>query len=183
MLTLIFVLKFNGILMMTLEEDYDNDITTSDEVNNDVNTSITQNEVKVNTGTRHAFFRDMDVDPIVGGSGSRRVFGGSAMDLKNFNVVCALLDRYWVVRCTATIIAPHWVLTAAHCVTSRLAYVKYNTRRPASTDGNITAVHVLYQHPQYVYFIIFMVIVLLNSIRIVYMRVYDTDIVRIVRTY
>lgn len=155
-LILIFVLKFNGIVLMTLEEDYDSDTTIADEINNDINTSITQNEIKVNIGTRHAFFRDMDVDPVVGGLGSRRVFGGSAMDLKNFNVVCALLDRYWVVRCTATIIAPHWVLTAAHCVTSRLAYVKYNTRRPASTDGNITAVHVLYQHPQYVYFIIFL---------------------------
>lgn len=167
-LILIFVLKFNGIVMMTLEEDYDNDITTTDEINNEISTSKITNKVKVNTGTRHAFFRDMDADPIVGGSGTRRVFGGSAMDLKNFNVVCALLDRYWVVRCTATIIAPHWVLTAAHCVTSRLAYVKYNTRRPASTDGNITAVHVLYQHPQCVYFIIFIVLVLLNIIRTVY---------------
>ncbi|CAH2100504.1 unnamed protein product [Euphydryas editha] len=130
---------------MTLQV-YDN---PSNDIEDDVETSTTTTEVNVNTGTRHAFFRDMDADPIVRGSGSRRVFGGSAMDLKNFNVVCALLDRYLVVRCTATIITPHWVLTAAHCVTSRLAYVKYNTRRPASTDGNITAIHFLYQHPRY----------------------------------
>ncbi|CAG9575314.1 unnamed protein product [Danaus chrysippus] len=106
-------------------------------------------EVPVNNNTRHAFFRFMDRGKSLKGTPARRVFGGSAAELKDFPAVCALLDRYFSVRCTATVISTHWVLTAAHCVTPRLAYVKYNTRRPASGEGNVTAIHYLYQHPKY----------------------------------
>ncbi|XP_047535208.1 chymotrypsin BII-like [Vanessa atalanta] len=143
-LAVIIALKFLGISMMLLPEDESPSFDT-DKVKNG-----NEFQVTVHNGTRHIFFRDMDPEPTRGGASARRVFGGSAADLKNFNAVCALLDSYWSVRCTATIVTPHWVLTAAHCVTPRLAYVKYNTRRPASNDGNVTAVHFLYKHPKYV---------------------------------
>ncbi|CAH0722090.1 unnamed protein product, partial [Brenthis ino] len=85
-------------------------------------TSENDVEVQVHNGTRHAFFREMDVGATLGGAGSRRVFGGTSSELKEFPTVSALLDRYLTVRCTATILNKHWVLTAAHCVTPRLAY-------------------------------------------------------------
>ncbi|XP_046973453.1 glandular kallikrein, prostatic-like [Vanessa cardui] len=143
-LLVIIALKFLEISMKTLPEN-ESPLLDKDKVKNGEEFQET-----VHKGTRHKFFRDMDPEPTLAGASARRVFGGSAVDLKNFNAVCALLDRYWSVRCTATIVTPHWVITAAHCVTPRLAYVKYNTRRPASNDGNVTAVHFLYKHPKFV---------------------------------
>ncbi|CAG4928097.1 unnamed protein product [Colias eurytheme] len=83
------------------------------------------------------------------GVGSRRVFGGSSAELTEFPVICALLDRYWSPRCSASVLNHHWVLTAAHCVTRKLAYVKYNTRRPTSPEGDVTPIHYLYRHPKF----------------------------------
>ncbi|XP_072935429.1 kallikrein-2-like [Epargyreus clarus] len=96
---------------------------------------------------RYAFYRDMEL--VRGAAGTRRIFGGAAAELESFPWVVALLDRYWAARCSGAAVASHWVLTAAHCVTSRLAYVKYNTRRPASPDGDFTPVHYLYRHPKF----------------------------------
>lgn len=112
------------------------------------NTTDNEVGVKVHNGTKHAFFRNMDVESTPGGVGSRRVFGGSAIELAEFPAVCALLDRYYVVRCSAIVLTNYWVLTAAHCVTPKLAYVKYNTRRPASNEGNVSAIQYLYRHPK-----------------------------------
>ncbi|XP_022113091.2 chymotrypsin-1-like [Pieris rapae] len=102
------------------------------------------------SATRHAFFRKLE-DGSGGGQETvgRRVYGGSAAALAEFPAACALLDRYWGPRCSATVLAPYWALTAAHCVTRRLAYVKYNTRRPNSPEGDVTPVQYLYRHPKY----------------------------------
>ncbi|CAH0747805.1 unnamed protein product [Diatraea saccharalis] len=101
---------------------------------------------------RYGFYRG------VGGSGvwnaeaelsTRRVFGGEATDLSVFPAVCALLDRYWSTRCSCAVVAPRWALTAAHCVSPRVSYVKYNARRPTAPDGDVAPVHYLYRHPGY----------------------------------
>ncbi|XP_068628990.1 trypsin-7-like [Battus philenor] len=84
-----------------------------------------------------------------GAAGARRVFGGAAAALRDFPAACALLDRYLAARCSGAVLAPHWALTAAHCIAPLLAYVKYNTRRPASDRGDVAAVHYLYRHPEY----------------------------------
>ncbi|XP_026764510.2 chymotrypsin-1-like [Galleria mellonella] len=100
-------------------------------------------------GSRYGFFRSMEGYSRREGGGTRRVFGGEAAELSAFPAACALLDRYWTARCSAAVVAPRWALTAAHCVSPRLAYVKYNCRRPASADGDVAAVHYLYRHPGY----------------------------------
>lgn len=78
---------------------------------------------------------------------TRRVFGGAAADLSEFPAAAALLDRYWTARCSAAVLAPQWALTAAHCVSPRVAYVKYNARRPSAPEGDVASVHYLYRHP------------------------------------
>ncbi|XP_050663949.1 chymotrypsin-1-like [Leptidea sinapis] len=107
--------------------------------------NLSSNRTRQNRG-RYATFRSME--HVVGG-GTRRLFGGRSAALEEWPAVCALLDRYWSARCSAAALTPHWVLTAAHCVSPRLAYVKYNTRRPASNEGDVTPVHYLYRHPKF----------------------------------
>lgn len=81
-------------------------------------------------------------------AGARRVFGGKAADEDAWPSACVLLDRYWAPRCTGSVVADRWVLTAAHCVTPRLAYVRYNTNQPTEVNaGQHTPVHYLYRHP------------------------------------
>ncbi|XP_013166455.1 PREDICTED: trypsin alpha-like [Papilio xuthus] len=103
--------------------------------------------------TTYGFFRE-----VVRGSGSgsggsakgaRRVFGGAAAQLSEFPTACALLDRYFATRCSAAALASHWALTAAHCISPLVAYVKYNTRRPSAEEGDVSAVQYLYRHPEY----------------------------------
>ncbi|XP_075991070.1 kallikrein 1-related peptidase b24-like [Anticarsia gemmatalis] len=80
---------------------------------------------------------------------SRRVFGGTATELRTYPATCVLLDRYWTARCSGAVVAPRWALTAAHCVSPHIAYVKYNARRPGSPEGDLATVHYLYRHPGY----------------------------------
>lgn len=105
---------------------------------------------RVVSGTRYAFYRSMVDKSERGGEGeyTRRVFGGEAAELATFPAACALMDRYWRARCSAAVVAPRWALTAAHCVTPRIAYIKYNMRRPIGSDGKYVAVHYLYRHPE-----------------------------------
>ncbi|CAK1547971.1 unnamed protein product [Leptosia nina] len=111
-----------------------------------IQATTTSKSIKI--GYRHAFFRS-GTGGLADGVESRRVFGGVTVELNEFPAVCALLDRYWSARCSATIIKENWAITAAHCISRRLAYVKYNTRRPSSTDGDVTPIHYLYRHPEY----------------------------------
>lgn len=101
--------------------------------------------------TTYGFFREV-VRGTGGGAGgaggARRVFGGAAAQLSEFPTACALLDRYFATRCSAAALASHWALTAAHCISPLVAYVKYNTRRPATEEGDVSAVHYLYRHPE-----------------------------------
>uniref|UniRef100_A0A2A4K6S8 Peptidase S1 domain-containing protein n=1 Tax=Heliothis virescens TaxID=7102 RepID=A0A2A4K6S8_HELVI len=101
-------------------------------------------------GSRYAFYRSMVAARGAAGAGeSRRVFGGAATTLGAYPAACVLLDRYWTARCSAAVVAPRWALTAAHCVSPHIAYVKFNARRPSSPEGNIAPVHYLYRHPGY----------------------------------
>ncbi|KAM3955039.1 trypsin alpha [Aphomia sociella] len=103
-----------------------------------------------NNGSRYGFFRSIDTGGRWAADGtSRRVFGGEAVELSAFPAACALLDRYWTTRCSAAVVAPRWALTAAHCVSPRLAYVKYDARRPSSSDGDVAPIQYLYRHPGY----------------------------------
>lgn len=111
-------------------------------------------------GSRYGFYRSMVVErngtrgpagkPGAGLGSSRRVFGGEATTLSAYPSACVLLDRYWSARCSAAVVALRWALTAAHCVSPQIAYVKYNSRRPASPEGDLASVHYLYRHPGYV---------------------------------
>lgn len=96
---------------------------------------------------RYGFYRAMDAGRRHLGLGSRRVFGGHRAEQSAWGAACVLLDRYWATRCSASVLTPRWVLTAAHCVSPDVAYVKYNSRLPAAPDGNVQPVHYLYRHP------------------------------------
>ncbi|KAJ8734415.1 hypothetical protein PYW07_014966 [Mythimna separata] len=98
------------------------------------------------SGGRHGFYRSMAKRAP---AGSRRVFGGASAELSAFPPTCVLMDRYWATRCSGAVLTPHWVLTAAHCVTPQVAYIQYNTRRPSSHDSNTAAVMYMYRHPQF----------------------------------
>ncbi|CAH0600930.1 unnamed protein product [Chrysodeixis includens] len=113
------------------------------------------------SSSRYAFYRSMVVGQRNGTRGAgrgkagaalgnaRRVFGGEATTLTSYPPACVLLDRYWSARCSAAVVALRWALTAAHCVSPQIAYVKYNSRRPTSPEGDLASVHYLYRHPGY----------------------------------
>ncbi|CAG5048601.1 unnamed protein product [Parnassius apollo] len=94
----------------------------------------------------YAFFRDLRGSRV---AGARRIFGGAPAQLSEFPAVCALLDRFWSTRCSASVLSSHWALTAAHCISPFITYIKYNTRHPIYTEGNVVAIHYSYQHPEY----------------------------------
>ncbi|XP_049869323.1 trypsin-like [Pectinophora gossypiella] len=81
--------------------------------------------------------------------GTRRLFGGTKAQLKDFPPACLLTDRSLTARCSGAVVAPHWVLTAAHCISPSLAYVKYNTRTPSKGPADQATIVALYQHPKY----------------------------------
>ncbi|KAI5643618.1 trypsin domain-containing protein [Phthorimaea operculella] len=80
---------------------------------------------------------------------TRRVFGGEVASLQEYPAVAAILDRYWVTRCSGSVIKPFWVLTAAHCVNSRAAYIRYNADDPSSKAGDTAHVLYTYKHPNF----------------------------------
>lgn len=96
--------------------------------------------------TRHLFYRQMAGE--LGAAGTRRVFGGRLATVAEYPAICALLDRYWRVRCSGAVLTRRWVVTAGHCVTPRVAYVKYDTSRPTSSTGRVAPVLYLYRHPK-----------------------------------
>ncbi|XP_039745422.1 chymotrypsin-1-like [Pararge aegeria] len=94
-------------------------------------------------GARYAFFRSM------GDAGAaRRVFGGAAVaaGAAGAHVAVALRDARGTVRCSGCVLRAHWALTAAHCVSARLASVQYGSTAGA---GGVTAIQLLYRHPHY----------------------------------
>ncbi|XP_052737107.1 trypsin-1-like [Bicyclus anynana] len=104
--------------------------------------------VAANGRQRHAFYRSVRGGGGGGRADGRRVFGGAAAALRECPAACALLDARGAVRCSGAVLRAHWALTAAHCVGPHVAYVKYNSRRPAAA-GNVSAVLRLYRHPNY----------------------------------
>jgi len=94
--------------------------------------------------------------PIVGGDLETGWSGVGAL------TVVLPLDGYLGAFCTATLVAPSWVLTAAHCVTRRdgpdldpafLRFLVGTDARPASADGPIDgalyALDLIRVHPEY----------------------------------
>lgn len=105
----------------------------------------------VSAGSQHVFFREFDRvkgTRARGTHATRRVFGGSAASLQAFPAACALLDRYLSAVCSAAVLRAHWALTAGHCITPRLAFVRFNARKVTLAAGNIAAVHYRYRHPE-----------------------------------
>ncbi|XP_026333063.1 trypsin-like, partial [Hyposmocoma kahamanoa] len=96
---------------------------------------------------RYVFYRSMVT--IEDETPTRRVFGGDRMTLSNYPAVCALLDRFWNLKCSGSIISKNWVLTAAHCVSNKVALIKYNTIHLKSKEGSIATVLYLYRHPNF----------------------------------
>ncbi|XP_048005861.1 chymotrypsin-1-like [Leguminivora glycinivorella] len=89
---------------------------------------------------RHAFFRSIGRD-----SRTRRVFGGLEAPAGAYPGACALLDRGMTPRCSCSVLAPRWALTAAHCAKPEINYVQFNGRD--TSDSNFAAVKLLYAHP------------------------------------
>ncbi|KAJ8734420.1 hypothetical protein PYW08_013670 [Mythimna loreyi] len=102
-------------------------------------------------GSRHQFYRRMGNATAAKRpeTSSRRVFGGSSAALSTFPPTSMILDRYWGTCCSGAVLTDYWVLTAAHCVTAKVAYVLYDTRRPSTRDSKIASVVYMYRHPDF----------------------------------
>lgn len=79
---------------------------------------------------------------------TRRIFGGDPVQLNEFPAVCALVDRNTIVRCSGTVVSEYWVLTAAHCVTSNVAFIKYDSRWSNDVNSKSSPVQYMYRHPE-----------------------------------
>ncbi|XP_061729017.1 ribosome-binding protein 1-like [Cydia pomonella] len=60
---------------------------------------------------------------------------------------CALLDSSLAPRCSCTVLATRWALTAAHCAKPEVAYVQFNGRD--RSDSNLATVKLVYAHPSF----------------------------------
>lgn len=94
---------------------------------------------------QYGFYRDINAKKF---EGTRRIFGGEPAQLSEFPAVCALIDRYRIVRCTGAILSKFWAITAAHCVTTRIAFIKYNSRWTNDVRSKTSPVLYMYRHPE-----------------------------------
>ncbi|XP_063373892.1 chymotrypsin-1-like [Cydia amplana] len=60
---------------------------------------------------------------------------------------CALLDSSLVPRCSCSVLATRWALTAAHCAKPDIAYVQFNGL--FRSDSNLATVKLIYRHPAF----------------------------------
>lgn len=94
---------------------------------------------------QYAFYRDIKAPKL---EGTRRIFGGEPVQLSEFPAVCALIDHYKIVRCTGAILSKFWVITAAHCVTTKVAFIKFNSRWTSDVRSKTSPIMYMYRHPE-----------------------------------
>ncbi|XP_061718426.1 chymotrypsin-2-like [Cydia pomonella] len=91
---------------------------------------------------RYAFFRSLGRE-----ASARRIFGGTEAPAGAYPGACALLDSSLAPRCSCTVLATRWALTAAHCAKPEVAYVQFNGRD--RSDSNLATVKLVYAHPSF----------------------------------